>query len=112
MCFVRAAHSSHHLVDKLTLFDHASATGTSGAFQIGVATETNNLVAMSQAAFYFRAHSNVTRVLWFKFSTKDSAVYQSRQGITLNSEVYATVRDTARQKLGDRAQHFIADLEI
>ena len=97
---------------RIALFDAASSRGTKGAFQLGVATETNCVVAMKLGVFYFTTGTAITKVLWFKFSSKQSSLYQSSQSVTLDSGVYANVRSDVEQKLGDRTRQFLASLEL
>ncbi len=97
---------------RIALFDAASSRGTKGAFQLGVASETNNVVAMKLGAFYFTTGTSITKVLWFKFSSKQSSLYQSSQSVTLDSGVYANIRSDVEQKLGDRTKQFLATIEL
>jgi predicted DCC family thiol-disulfide oxidoreductase YuxK len=111
-----AIEAAKRLADKndgrIALFDAASSRGTKGAFQLGVATESNSVVAMKLGAFYFSTSTAITKVLWFKFSSNQSSLYQSSQSVTLDSGVYANVRSNVEQKLGDRTKQFLASLEL
>jgi hypothetical protein len=97
---------------RIALFDAASSSGTKGAFQLGVASEANNVVAMKLGAFYFSTGTSITKVLWFKFSSKQSSLYQSSQSVTLDSGVYGNIRSEVEQKLGDRTRQFLATIEL
>jgi hypothetical protein len=109
---IEAAKSLPTTDGRITLFDRFSSSGGAGSFQIGLATEEKNVVAMKLGAFLFSTKTNETRVLWFKFSKKDSSLSKSTQTVTLNSEVYAQVRDTVQQKLGEMAKTFVANLTL
>ena len=97
---------------RIALFDAASSRGTKGAFQLGIASEANNVVAMKLGAFYFTTGTAITKVLWFKFSSKQSSLYQSSQSVTLNSGVYTNIRSDVEEKLGNRTRQFLASLEL
>jgi hypothetical protein len=109
---IEAAKSLPTTDGRISLFDHFTTTGTTSAFQIGVASQQNNAVAMKMGAFLFTAKTNVTQVLWFKFANRDSSLTKSTQTITLNTEVYDQVRTTVQQKLGDLTRTFVANLDI
>jgi hypothetical protein len=97
---------------RIALFDAASSRGTKGAFQLGVASEANNVVAMKLGAFHFGTDTEVTKVLWFKFTSKLSSLYHSSQTVTLDSGVYEGIRSDVEQKLGDRTKQFLGALEL
>ena len=70
------------------------------------------MVAMKLGAFYFTTGTAITKVLWFKFSSKQSSLYQSSQSVTLNSGVYTNIRSDVEEKLGNRTRQFLASLEL
>jgi hypothetical protein len=95
---------------RITLFDHFVSRAKTGAFQVGIAAQNEGSITLKLGAFRYQSMENVTKVLWFKFSTADTEISYTRQGVTLNTEVFALVRDTIRQKLGDDAKAFIAGI--
>lgn len=98
--------------DRLVLFDSQSYPASSGNFQISAAAESGGVVVMKIGAFYFKATKHVTKFLWFNFSSSSSEIYKGAQTINLNEEAYSKVRQQIVDKLGDKAQQFVADLDI
>lgn len=97
---------------RITLFDHSCSKGTSGAFQIGVASDAGNAIAMKLGALYFNTQTNVTRVLWFRFSTNSTTLNKCTQSVTLDATIYDQVKAAVETKLGDKAKNFVHNLDI
>jgi hypothetical protein len=97
---------------RVKLFDQNSSKLTKGNFQISVANDADGVVVMKMGAFYFNTDRNVTNVLWFRFQSASSQMYQSRQVINLDNDIYAQVRADVIAKLGDNARKFVAEIEI
>jgi hypothetical protein len=97
---------------RLVLFDSSSHSASRGNFQIGVASEWGGVLAMRIGAFYFSTTQNVTNVLWFNFSSSSTDMYKGGQGMSLNKQIYMQVRAAIVQKLGDKAQRFVKNLDI
>lgn len=97
---------------RVKLFDHNSTNLQKGNFQIGVANDADGVVVMKMAAFYFNTDQSVTNVLWFRFQSANTSMYQSKQVINLDNDVYAQVRADVIAKLGDNARKFVAEIEI
>lgn len=97
---------------RLTLFNHSASSDTEGNFQISVCTETNGAVAMKTMAFYYNADQQSTDVLFFNFSSSSTTLNQATVVQSLNSDVYAQVRNSVLTKLGQNAQNFVLDLDI
>lgn len=97
---------------RITLFDHFCASRTTGCFQIGVASETNGAIALKLGSFQIRSSNQVTKILWFKFSTQNTQIYQGTQAATLNASLYSQFRTIVEQKLGERAKLFLGGLDV
>ena len=98
---------------EITLFDTNGSSGDGGNFQLSTASlDPNNNVQMSLGAFYFEASERHTRFLFWSWSTKSINIYGGSQSVVLNEEIYSTVRQQIIEKLGDRAQQYVADIEI
>lgn len=97
---------------RMVLFSHNAHSLHKGSFQVAVATLSGGVVVMRIGAVYFSSTQSVTRVLWFGFSKSNSSMYKGGQTIDLNEDVYSRVREQIIQKLGDRAQTFVANLDI
>ena len=97
---------------RIKLFDHSSSSDQAGNFQISVCSEDNGAVAMKTMAFYYDAEQQDTTVLFFNFNSASTTLTQATNAQTLNSQVYANVRDNVVTKLGDKAKSFVLDLDI
>ncbi len=106
---VKALSSDDH---RVVLFDSASTKDKKGSFQISAASETDGVVAMKLGGFFFETDTTVTKVLWFRFSKSKTEFYKGAQVISLDEEVYRTIREDVVKKLGDRAKQFVADIDI
>lgn len=98
--------------NRLVLFERASHSLKKGNFQISVASESGGVILMKIGAFYFSTTENVTKVLWFRFSSQTADMYKGNQTINLNMDVYDEVRDDIIDKLGDKAERFVKQLDI
>jgi len=97
---------------KITAFEKNTHSVQKGAFQIGIAKEENETVAMQIGTFLLTSDNQIKKILFFK-STKESTKlnYCSRKG-TLNEEMYAKGRDAVVAKLGDRVTEFVTEIDI
>jgi hypothetical protein len=96
----------------LKIFETSSHTASSGNFQVSIATESDSIVGMKIGAFYFQTTQQITRVLWFRFSSSSTNFYKGSQIGALDEEVYAQVRQSVVEKLGDAAKKLVRDIEI
>ena len=97
---------------RLTIWNQESHELDKGNFQISVCAEADDVVAMKLGAFYFSTKDNVTRVLWFRFSSSKTEFYKGAQTVTLNEEVYEQVRKVVLKKLGKSAEDYVGNLDI
>jgi hypothetical protein len=97
---------------RITAFEKNTHSLSKGAFQIGLANETNGSVSLDIGTFLLTSSNEIKRILFFK-STEDktSLDYCSRKGV-LNDDVYATIRDAVETKLGTKATDFIAEIDL
>lgn len=98
--------------DALKIFETSSHTASAGNFQISVATEQDDVVAMKIGAFFFQTTQTVTRVLWFRFSASSTLFYKGSQVGALDEKVYEQVREAVIEKLGTNAKKLVRDIEI
>jgi hypothetical protein len=97
---------------RIQLFNKNSKSQSRGAFQVGTATETSDVVTMALGAFYFDANTNVKSVLFFRFGSDSTGFFAGAQQVTLNAEVYAVVRDTVFEKLTKELPDSLAKFPI
>jgi hypothetical protein len=98
--------------DRVVLFNQESHSDKKGNFQIADVAEVDGLVNLKMGAFYFSTAQTVTSILWMKFSSSETNFYMAGQTMTLNEEIYKTIRADVVAKLGDRAAKYIRDLPL
>lgn len=109
---IKAMKSLSNDDNKIVLFETSSHSLTQGNFQLGIATDIGGVVALHLGAFHFHTTQNVTRVLFFGFSSSDTEFNKSVQTISLDQQIYNQVRAAIVQKLGDKAKRFVQQLDI
>ncbi|PFJ30942.1 hypothetical protein CN964_21270 [Bacillus cereus] len=98
---------------RLRLFSTSSHSAEYANFMLGVANQSDNGdVAFKVGAFHMNSTENNTRFLWFSYSTSNTNLFKSGQVLTLNEDVYSRNRATIIDKLGDKAEKYIANLEL
>jgi hypothetical protein len=97
---------------KIVAFEKNTHSSGKGTFQLAMVEEVDNAVALHMAGFIVSASSEVRRILFFSSKKEKATVSASTMACSLNTEVYATVRSTVKQKLGDKAQNYIAEIVI
>lgn len=96
----------------LTLFKANSASGRHGSFQVLPCTVTNGQVSLASIFAYFEAKNVSENYFFFTYNSEDVTLYKEAQVLTLNEEVYKTVRQEVINKLGTSASDFIKNLQI
>ena len=97
---------------KLTLFNFNTTSDAMGNISIGTCTEKNNTIEYTFAALYMKQKKKIKQILFIDFSTADVELYAGSNTITLNTEVYATVREEVVKKIKNYTQNYIAALNI
>lgn len=97
---------------RIQLFNKNSRAQFRGAFQIGTATENEGVVTMSLGTFYFTHDADVTNLVLFRFGRDSTAFYAGAQQATLNSDVYAAVREAIVEKLTKELPDSLAKFPI
>lgn len=85
---------------------------SNGSFQLGYCTEESGSVAMALGAFYMMDRHTNTSVLFTSYSSSETKLETATSAAVLNPDVYGQVRDTVINKLGQRANIYIADLDL
>jgi hypothetical protein len=98
--------------NKLNVFEKNTHTLSKGCFQMAIAVEENDTVALQLATFFLTSKNEIQKIIFFK-STKDSTKleYASKRG-TLNTELYSQIRFGVLEKLGTAIKNNIAEIEI
>jgi hypothetical protein len=94
------------------LFETASHTMDKGNFQLGIAVDDGGIVATKLGVFYFHSSQTVTRLFGWTFADSDTSFYQGAETVTLNEDVYGQVRQQIIEKLGDKAQLYVANIDL
>jgi hypothetical protein len=97
---------------KIVAFEKNTHSAGKGTFQLALVEEINDAVALHMAGFIISTSSVVKRILFFSSKKETATVSSNSMACTLNKETYATVRSTVKQKLGDKAQQYIAEIVI
>jgi hypothetical protein len=97
---------------RLVLFNRMASSRDTGNFQISLATETNGALAMTIGAFHFTSSQSTTQFLFANYSASSTDLFQGAQTVTLNEQIYGTVRGAILAKLGTNAVDAIAAIEI
>ena len=96
----------------LQIWNSSTHSANAGNFQIAPCAKSGNVVVMKNSSFYFKTSESTHGFLWFTYSSSSMELYQAKQTMSLNIDVYKQVRQQVIDKLGNRAKEFIADLEI
>lgn len=97
---------------KIVAFEKNTHSAGKGTFQLAMVEEINDAVALHMAGFIISTSSVVKRILFFSSKKETATVSSNSMACTLNKEVYATVRSTVKEKLGNKAQEFISEIVI
>ncbi|MFF0865316.1 hypothetical protein ACFYUV_26450 [Nonomuraea sp. NPDC003560] len=92
------------------IYNSQSTSDTTGSFSIGLATETNNNVAVKLSAFHFAGTETATKFLWMSYSATSVDIKQGQTTMVLNDSVYSAVRATVAQKMSSHASNYIDNL--
>jgi len=99
---------------QITIWDANASHGTAGNFQIlRCVKASENALFMLMGATQFTARTSRGGFLWWTWSSSEIEIKTAAQILVLDVNIYGKFfRDPVRNKLGDRAQTFIADLPI
>ena len=97
----------------IRLFDFHTSAEMSGNFQIGaVQKAANDALSLALGAFHFRSLDTRRRFLFVSWGVQEVNFWTSAQKMTLNTILYAKVRDLVERKLGSSAYDFIDELKL
>lgn len=95
----------------IRLFDFQSTMQTSGNFQIGAVQRTSNgALSLALGAFHFHSSDTRKRFLFFSWGARQVNFWTSAQKLTLNTTLYAPLRQAVKHKLGANALDYISAL--
>lgn len=97
---------------RITLFERSCHVAQSATFQIGSGNDTGGVVVLKAASFSLTSEADFTNVLFFHFHHQQVTLRYSLDTLTLDSEVYASVRDEVVKDLGKKAQEYIANVPL
>lgn len=96
----------------LVIWDRNTHSNKNGNFQLSGANKENSSIALSAANVYFTAKQTDTKFLWFSYSTSDITLDYRNSVLSLNQEIYSTVRNKIKEKLEDRIPAYVQNLEL
>ncbi len=98
----------------ITLFETNSSSNKMGNFQLVLCDqkEGDHEVNFTFGFFYFSADKQVTRFLWFSWSSSSINLNTGSTNVTLNEKIYSTVRAKITEKLEKKAGNFVHCIEL
>jgi hypothetical protein len=93
------------------VFECPSHAGGIGNFQVGLVTEEDGVVSLRLGRFSFITTAHVTRLILEEFPT-DAQFQAGFTAMTLNEQVYATVRSAIAKKVESRFSGSVAQVEL
>lgn len=97
----------------IKFFDFHCTSQTGGNFQLGaVQKASNNALAMVLGAFHFTSTDARRKFLFFSWGAQSLHFWTAAQRMTLNTAMYAENRAKVQQKLGLKAEEYIAELVL
>ena len=112
---VKALNAIKSLADssgKIEAFEKNTHAEKTGSFQIGVATEENGAVSINLGTFLISTSNNINHILFIKLSSDTTDLQYASGKLTLDQDIYSSIRATVQEKLNDRAAAYVAELEI
>ena len=112
---VKALNAIKYLADssgKIEAFEKNTHAEKTGSFQIGVATEENGAVSINLGTFLISTSNNINHILFIKLSSDTTDLQYASGKLTLDQDIYSSIRATVQEKLNDRAAAYVAELEI
>ncbi|AHE51900.1 hypothetical protein [Sphingomonas sanxanigenens] len=98
---------------QMLIWDSNSNSGNNGNFQIfPVDRLANDDVVMILDGMQFNATSSHYRFLWWTWDSTSIQIQRAANKFVLNESVYSRVRQAIVDKLGDRAEQLVAEIEI
>lgn len=97
---------------KIKAFESNTTSVTKGVFQLGVATQKDDTVALQLGSFIIESKNKITRILFVKIEKDSTKMDYNSQKVTLNQTNYAKVRQAINAKLGTRTEEFIAAIDF
>lgn len=97
---------------KIIAFEKNTHSLSKGAFQIGLANETDSVVVLQLGTFMLTSTSQIKQILFFKSSKDETTLDYNSRKATLNSTIYSKVREAVAEKLGFKAEDFITGIQI
>lgn len=98
---------------QMLIWDSNSNSGNNGNFQIfPVDVAENDDVVMILDGMQFNATSSHYRFLWWNWDSTSIQIQRAANRFVLNEVIYSRVRQAIIDKLGDRAEQLVADIEI
>lgn len=98
--------------DKITVFEKNTHTLSKGCFQIALAVQENDAVSMQLGTFLLTSSNEMKKILFIKLEKDKTTLEYTSRKATLNTDVYAAVRETVLTKLSQDVIDYVAEIEI
>lgn len=96
----------------MQIWNTQSHTENSGNFMMNVANETNGVMSLGISAFYFTTTETVHEVFFTTYSSDAMSLFESSQNMTLDNDIYSSVRAQIVAKLQPYAQAYVAKITL
>ncbi|KAJ8468759.1 hypothetical protein ONZ51_g9434 [Trametes cubensis] len=111
--FVKTIQSLQKDRDALKVFDSKSKYDDQAGFQLGVASQSGNSALLKMSMYKYSASQNISgSALFLIFGTQQITFYAAHQTMALDGTVYASVRETVKEKLGANIKQFIMSIKF
>jgi len=98
--------------NKIVAFERNTHSLNKGSFQIGVATEKNDSVAIGLAAFVLSTTEEIKRILFFRSKKDKFKLQTSLMEGTMNQQAYSIVRNDIEKKLSHLVTTYVSEIAI
>lgn len=96
----------------IVAFEKNTHSESNGSFQVGVATEEAGAISINLGTFLITSSNKINHILFLKFTKDETDLQYASSKLTLDQNIYASVRDLVREKLTSRAHDFVAEIQV
>jgi len=97
---------------KIKAFETNTTSVSKGVFQMGVASQKDDTVALQLGSFIIDSNNKITKILFVKIEKGSTRMDYNSQKATLAQGNYGKVRETIIEKLGSKTDEYIAAIDL
>jgi len=97
---------------KIKAFESNSTSVSKGVFQLGIATQKDDVVALQLGSFIISSKNKIKRILFVKIEKDNTSMDYNSQKLTLAQGNYTKVREAIIEKLGKKTEDYIAAIDF